>query len=483
LLLATLEWRHAPWLWPPLMALWANLHGGFVFGLGVLGLHAIAETERSLSGRSSRERPLPAWLGLGAAALAACANPWGPRIYLVPLQTLDPGTFRDLIEWYPTGLSLDPRIYAGRFGWMLVAAAAGLSSRRRDPFAVVLAVVTALMAFRARRFVPLFAIAAAPLAAAGAGMALHALRRRFSGWGAPHLHAITGGVALLVALALWRDVRLTPHLLQRWTSSDRLPSGAAAYLEAMAAPPRHLFALYDWGGYLMVHAPSVPIFIDGRAGTVYPDEVARDYLVLAGAHRGWRRLLRGYAIDAVLVDPGSPLARALTSADPPWQIAHADVRSTLLVPPGDPVVEELGLEGADLHLRRSFLAHQQGRLADAMRELSLAQQQEPSRLDPYRGLMLVAAKQGRTAEVQRWIDAALDLDPRHRDQVWLFAADAWRELGDATAELDALRRIRLAGPFDDETARRWVRDRIGNLEERTSNARWRRKRSAGARRD
>jgi hypothetical protein len=28
----------APWLWPPLVALWANVHGGFVFGIGTIGL-------------------------------------------------------------------------------------------------------------------------------------------------------------------------------------------------------------------------------------------------------------------------------------------------------------------------------------------------------------------------------------------------------------------------------------------------------------
>ena len=87
-LLATLEWRRAPWLWPPLFALWANLHGGYLFGLGVLGLHAIDATESAFSDPAARSRARRIWLGVLAASAAAALNPWGVAIYALPFSTL-----------------------------------------------------------------------------------------------------------------------------------------------------------------------------------------------------------------------------------------------------------------------------------------------------------------------------------------------------------------------------------------------------------
>ncbi len=46
------------WLLPLLMPLWANLHGGFVFGLGLLGLFALSETVAWLAGRGPAPRRL-----------------------------------------------------------------------------------------------------------------------------------------------------------------------------------------------------------------------------------------------------------------------------------------------------------------------------------------------------------------------------------------------------------------------------------------
>jgi hypothetical protein len=78
-LVATLGWRRAPWLWPPAFALWANLHGGYLFGLGVLGLYAIDATESAWSDPAARPRARRIWLGAIAATAAAGAESVGSR--------------------------------------------------------------------------------------------------------------------------------------------------------------------------------------------------------------------------------------------------------------------------------------------------------------------------------------------------------------------------------------------------------------------
>jgi hypothetical protein len=467
LLLATLGWRRAAWLWPPLVALWANLHGGFVFGLGLLGLHVGLGSAQALW----RGLPLPRsqWAGLVCAALAAGLNPWGFALYGVPFQPLDPDTpFRNLIEWRALVPSLDPGTYAGRFGWMVVFSLLG-AARARQPFPIALALVTGLMALLARRFAPLFAVCAAPLVAQGLGSALDLARRVLRVSATDRSRLAASSAALLAAVLLWQDVRFLPRPLQRWTARETSPTGAATYLAGMRDPPRRLFNFYDWGGYLLLAAPGVPIFIDGRAGTVYDDSVARAYLTLLDARRGWRRELEAYGIDAALLVPDARLVSALQSEDPPWRVAHADPRSVLLFRPASraraalPAVATL-LEGSDLGLSRGFRWRRRGELERASVELLAAQRLDPMNLFVYRELMLLGAARGDAPDLQRWIGEALRIYPRRANQIWAFAESAWGSLGRCDAQLDALRSLRLDGPFVPERQQAQVRERIRGLE-------------------
>src|SRR5207237_10722390 len=49
------NWRQLLWL-PLLMLLWVNLHGGFLFGLALLGLYWLAGVIRYLQGGSERRQ-------------------------------------------------------------------------------------------------------------------------------------------------------------------------------------------------------------------------------------------------------------------------------------------------------------------------------------------------------------------------------------------------------------------------------------------
>ncbi|HZD06499.1 MAG TPA: hypothetical protein VE173_16420, partial [Longimicrobiales bacterium] len=146
-LLAVVQWRagRRRWLWllPLAYVPWANLHGGFVAGLGLLATSAAAVT--LARERSSRDL----WLCLGASALATLVNPWGVAFwrYIVTAVTMDRS---NVPEWgaLPLGslwgvlaLLLLAVFVAGAFrarprpppeAWavVLVAFAAALSSRR-----------------------------------------------------------------------------------------------------------------------------------------------------------------------------------------------------------------------------------------------------------------------------------------------------------------------------------------------------------------
>jgi hypothetical protein len=471
--LVTRERSWSPWLWPPLLAVWANLHGGFVFGIGVVGLHVLFRTLEPSLAAGRLVIPRREWAALAAAcACAVLLNPYGPSILEYPLAYLDEELrFRSLIEWHAPGLSFDPRTFQGRFFWTAAAFALGLPwAVRRAPYPSALAVVTFLMATTSRRFIPMFAVTSAPVAAIGlaaierlAVERVRALRRAEVRLG--------GGLAgLAIALLLWRDVQFLPQPLYRWTQGDFYPSGAVRYLAALPDPPQRLFNLYNWGGYLMLHAPAVKVFIDGRANTLYDEKLYDDYLRANAGGPGAREVLRAYGVDAVLAPPGAGVVRVVLAEPEPWRVAYADPTALLLLAPWRwgssrelPPVEEVLAGTAELALMRGAAARLRGEAAVARSELERAARLNPLLLPAYAELIALAAEERDRAALERWRDAALRAYPRQASRIHSHAAASFEALGDLDAALEALRLSTPRGPFQ---TTRYVEARIRRLEAR-----------------
>lgn len=449
IVMRTRDSRAALWLWPGLMLAWVNLHAGFVFGLGAVGLHAVIETlERSHAARQLR-MPAREWLAVGACLLAWLANPWGWHILEYPLAYLTGDTpYRTLIEWHRTPFGFDPRHFEARF-WACAAVAivgAALSVRRRR-YPVALASVTLAMAITSRRFIPLFLVTAAPLMA----IAFAALQER---WFArrPALTTATASSAAALAgaaLALVLVFQSYPRddLLTRWTAQREFPHAAVTYLEATGA--RRILNHYSWGGYLMLHAPETTVFIDGRANTLYDDPFYARYRELA-AGRGLEFLDR-YTIDAALLRHG-PLATALRRAPHHWKPIYDDASAIILVPPREretdwPDATRLLAEDPEWLLRQAWHARADG---EYERGLSLARkaiESQPLLIPAYGALALIHAERGDYDLARSEIDAAIATAPRYRERLRAMEANAYERVGAYEQALVALRASVPSGPF------------------------------------
>ena len=109
-LIAAADRRTVPSFWLlPLMMLWANLHGGFVFGLVLIG--AVAVDAVLGADPASQKSLLARWFAFGVAALAAsCITPYGWNALLASQKILALGSALPLIrEWKPADFeSLGP---------------------------------------------------------------------------------------------------------------------------------------------------------------------------------------------------------------------------------------------------------------------------------------------------------------------------------------------------------------------------------------
>jgi hypothetical protein len=347
--------RNTHWMWAVMVlnGIWANVHGGFIFGLGMTALWAgVLFVQRLIERQLARKRapaaprprtgplwPLPV-ATIGSVLLAAYANPYGPINLTFPFQILEPA-WQNLNEWKPL---LDPTArfgttwefftLMGLLGGLLLIRVAGIpgvpASYPRLPnlqqacmavFDVVLAAVVIGMTFKARRFVPLSAIVLAPFLAMQLQWLLDLLRRADRLLGPVALGAMA--VALAVPLGLHAEWlsrlynpnnprRLPQTLFERMNGTDAQPVGGAEFLAENHITGR-CFNEWRWEGYLRWKCPGIQIFMGGRAHQVYTG--ATDML-------GWR-----IRADVRTADPRYGL-------DPARDLANLDCH--LVAVPTDP---------------------------------------------------------------------------------------------------------------------------------------------------
>lgn len=327
--------RRRLWHLPLLFALAININLLALFGGVMLALYAVHRTIAWLraqeAARAEERDRLQHVLVMGALSLLALnANPRGPALLLFVLTYLQPHALRlqYIQEWRPLPFSgYDAALYLG--GAVLLAFILFGMVRRRVFWPGVLALAFAVPAARSARYMPLFGISAAftyVRLAAGMRTAVTAPEELTR---VRHLSALSVAAGLIAAVAL---LRFAPGQFRRVPDAARggYPVAAAAWLRDNL-PSARLFNDYDWGGYLDdTLYPHPGVFIDGRE-EMYGEKLFATYIATMAAHPGWEQTLVAWRVDAVVVKPRSPLARALVG-DPDWRAAFLDTTAAVYVP-------------------------------------------------------------------------------------------------------------------------------------------------------
>ncbi len=317
------------WGLVPLLAVWANVHGGFALGFILMGLVSLGRVVQAASEASTGAgRVRAAWaagrglLAIGLAGVAAaCLNPYGPEMLLYPFKTVGIEVLRAYIaEWQPPDLqATSGQLYLGLVSltyWVMLAA------RRRPGWAEMVPFVGATtLGFLAVRNVPIGVLVATPLLIRYGSAALgEAAAQLGMGAGRPALNAMV--LVVLVLGALVRIAQIAPEAYHRAQLVAVTPFGAVDFI-ARTRPAGPLFNSYNFGGYLTwALYPEYPVFIDGRTD-VYSPTVLADYLDLSAGGPGAVQTLTDYGINLVLVETGSPLAAQL-AVDAGWQQLYGD---------------------------------------------------------------------------------------------------------------------------------------------------------------
>ncbi len=290
-----------------LMMLWANLHGGFAFGLALIAPCA-AESIFAAAGR--RGAVARDWVLFAAAAVAAAlVNPFGIEGLLFPVRLLGLQALTRVGEWGPETFAHPNALEAAMLGLIGVALTRPL---RLSPIRLALLLGLLHLSLAHARHEMLLAAVGPLLLAKPLGEALGApgaatrFDRRFAGLAAAAL-AIAAVRALLPAPAI--------------------PAYASAHaaLAALPAEVRSQKALngYAFGGYLIFEG--VKPYVDGRAD-LFGDTFLTAYARIARGERD--ALADALDRDHIAWTMFAPEQGAVAAMDarPGWRRIYADPR-------------------------------------------------------------------------------------------------------------------------------------------------------------
>jgi hypothetical protein len=310
----------------PIMLLWANVHGGFTFGLLVFYLFLGNAFYDAYSKRDLRKlrRLLALFAGVTVAALA---TPNGPLSTLRTAQLMNVPTLGNIDEWHAPDFQNDKFHLISIVGVFALLAYFGI--RLRGPRLLTLLLISVL-ALEHRRGLGLFALIA-PL------LIVRPLSECVP-WLAIQDHVLDPVSSFASkrsgAIALVCTVLVIATGVTRWTMPSRIepPAGFAPEKAISAARLASLndnvFNSYEFGGYLIFKG--IPTFVDGRI-ELYGNQFLQRYfasMALTNPEEA-TQFLNQYDVHWALLRPGEPIAFMLKVDG--WVQLYGDDSAIILV--------------------------------------------------------------------------------------------------------------------------------------------------------
>jgi hypothetical protein len=310
-------------LLPVLMVLWANMHGGFLLGLLIVGVFA----GTALIKRDWTNFKRFSLAGLGCF-VAILVNPLGWHIYQGLATVLGHFSQAYISEWWPYFRNIAVPGSIPGIVYIFAFIALELGCRAACPLeARLLSWLFLFLGLWQFRYMSLFFLfSTVPVA-----LNLTRLLPKQENDSKVLKSLLSVGTVAACALPL-----IYLQIGQRLGLPEMLSEQDVRYVETNF-PRARLLNHWNYGGiFIFYDRGGIPVFIDGRAATAYPDAVLRDYFKLGQAHvdeNAWDAVLEKYEIDTVLwVKAHEPLRRFLVGSKV-WKEAYTGSYASVYVKP------------------------------------------------------------------------------------------------------------------------------------------------------
>jgi hypothetical protein len=310
-------------LLPEIMVLWANLHGGFLLGFLIIGVFCGVALLR----RDWEEFKIYSFAGVGCF-IATFINPLGWHIYEGLRTVLGHFSQAYITEWWPYYRNMTVPGSVPGIVYILIFVAFELRYRGFCPLESRLLswlfLFLGLYQFRYMSF--FFMFSTVPLA-----LHLDRLLPKLPNNFRVERSLLVAGIVAACALPLVY-MQKSPAL----GLPEMLSEQDVLYLQTHF-PHARLLNHWNYGGILIFHnRGAIPVFVDGRAATAYPDALLRDYFKLGQLEvneTAWDIVLEKYKIDTVLWVKAHKELRQFLVEERGWKEAYAGLYASIYVKP------------------------------------------------------------------------------------------------------------------------------------------------------
>jgi hypothetical protein len=348
--------RWMPWFFPASMLLWVNLHGGWLFGMALLGIYTFAAFVESARAQDAfaairaahRARAMAAaWV---ASAVATLVNPFGGRLHAHIYLYLGDRYLMNRIDEFksPDFHGWAQRCFAVILVLVLIAFASNRKKLRLSHLLIVL--LAAYAGFYSSRNLPVSSMLLVLVAGPILWESFASLADKPGAWqwvrngtarisqfsdrmGAQemeirgHLWPVVS-VAVAFAICLQGGWLGSRQLIHARFDPQRVPVAAVTFLqkEFQGKQPstEPVFSTDAWGGYLIYRMyPERKVVVDDRHD-LYGSGRIRQYLILTQAEPGWQSVLEEWIIRTALLPAGSTLANLLRELPRDWRVTYED---------------------------------------------------------------------------------------------------------------------------------------------------------------
>jgi hypothetical protein len=318
----------ALWILPPLMLVWINTHGTFVFGMAAIAAYFAGGLFRfELGGVMAepwtRRQRVQLLSTLFFCCLATMITPYGTELAAYPLvmATSQPFNIANIQEWQPLAFSLAIGKYF--LGLVLVLFLAHIFfpiKYRLQEMAILLFSVYAACVHI--RFMLIFVMVIVPVVASFIVRWMPAYDP------AKEKYALNFAMIALMLIGIAKYLPSREEVAK--VVAKDYPVAAVNYLRTHPHDTG-MFNDYGYGGYLIWQlGPQHKVFIDGRADMYEYSGVFQDYADIANVENNALALLGKYGIESCLIKSKSGLS-TLLAASPDWKRIYSDSNSVLFV--------------------------------------------------------------------------------------------------------------------------------------------------------
>ena len=325
---------------PLLMLLWVNLHGGFITGFIMLGIYVTgnlylgrfgAQGERGAAGTRGRRLLKISLLSL----LVSLVNPSGYKILLFPFTLVSDRYMMDQVVEFISPNFHEASIIPFRLFLLLLLGLVACSRRPLNIIQVGLLLFFTNMALYSVRYITLFAIAAAPIAALTADRLLNDtsggittwLRRKDAAYA--KIDEQARGFLWPILIVILVLLSLRPNAAT-FRFDEKLKAVAAVEFLKREQIPGNMFDNDEFGDYTIYAAwPRYHVFVDGRLD-MYGSERLKEYNKVVNFEAGWESVMKKYDMNWVFYTANSPLCRYLHDRVG-WRLIYADKVANIFV--------------------------------------------------------------------------------------------------------------------------------------------------------